>query len=168
MPRTLTWVGVMRLSPSITFLLCVLCDFSLFINTGKGSALSTTSSAKRLLVLGGTGFVGNEIIRQAQLNDFEVVSVSRRGRLYDEETDQTSNSRVVWVKGDAGDPTNLQRIVNENGPFDACVHTIGLLLDNESGFSEFNKLVSGSGSEPGPESTYDRYFDYYYFDTFHP
>ena len=60
------------------------------------------------------------------------------------------------MKGDAANLQDLQTIIKEQGPFDACVHTIGLLLDNESGLSQYNQLVSGSGSIPGTDSTYDR------------
>ena len=35
------------------------------------------------------------------------------------------------------------------------VHCIGLLLDDASGFGNFNQFVSGSGSVPDAESTYD-------------
>ena len=62
----------------------------------------------------------------------------------------------LHVKGDAADIQDLHGVIEQYGPFDACVHTIGLLLDNESGLSQYNQLVSGSGSVPGSDSSYDR------------
>ncbi len=47
----------------------------------------------------------------------------------------------------------MKKIVNDN---DAVVHAIGLLFDVESGLANLNTIVSGSGSLPGEDSTYDR------------
>jgi hypothetical protein len=60
------------------------------------------------------------------------------------------------VTADAGNIDEIRKVVNEHGPFTACVHCIGLLFDSESGLREFNKFVSGSNSVPGSEATYDR------------
>lgn len=46
----------------------------------------------------------------------------------------------------------MKKIVNDA---DAVVHAIGLLFDVESGLADLNKIVSGSGSLPGEDSTYD-------------
>jgi hypothetical protein len=101
-------------------------------------------------VLGGTGFVGHafieELLKQCPL--LEITSISRRGRRKDDKED-----RVRWVSGDAN--LVVGDVIDKYGPFDACVHTIGLLLDNESGLSQLNKFASGSGSTPDTSSTYD-------------
>jgi NAD dependent epimerase/dehydratase family len=120
------------------------------------SALSSTSDSAskvdfKLLVLGGTGFVGRELVKRARQKGYSVVSISRRGKLVGE-TDQS----VTWVSGDASQVKTLQAVIDDFGPFDGCVHAVGLLLDAESGLSALNKYASGSGSSPTSESTYDR------------
>ena len=112
---------------------------------------SAANTNFKLLVLGGTGFVGREVVKRARKKGFTVVSISRRGKLVDE-TDQS----VTWVSGDAAQPNTVQAVIDDFGPFDGCVHAVGLLLDTESGLSALNKYASGSGSSPTSESTYDR------------
>ena len=112
---------------------------------------SAVNTNFKLLVLGGTGFVGREVVKRARKKGFTVVSISRRGKLVDE-TDQS----VTWVSGDAAQPNTVQAVIDDFGPFDGCVHAVGLLLDTESGLSALNKYASGSGSSPTSESTYDR------------
>lgn len=112
---------------------------------------STSNAGFKLLVLGGTGFVGREMIRKARQKGFSVVSLSRRGKLVGE-TDES----VTWVSGDASQAKTVQAIVDDFGPFDGCIHAVGLLLDAESGLSALNRYASGSGSSPTSESTYDR------------
>lgn len=112
---------------------------------------SANSASFKLLVLGGTGFVGREIVKRARQKGFTVVSISRRGKLIGE-TDES----VTWVSGDAAQFKTVQAVIDDFGPFDGCVHAVGLLLDTESGLSALNKFASGSGSSPNSESTYDR------------
>ena len=134
----------------------------------SSAATSDMSANFKLLVLGGTGFVGREVVKRARKKGFTVVSISRRGKLVDE-TDQS----VTWVSGDASQPNTVQAVIDDFGPFDGCVHAVGLLLDTESGLSALNKYASGSGSSPTSESTYDRvtrqtgeticrFFNYFY------
>ena len=105
----------------------------------------------KLLVLGGTGFVGREVVKRARQKGFSVVSISRRGKLVGE-----SDQSVTWVSGDASQVKTIQAVIDDFGPFDGCIHAVGLLLDTESGLSALNKYASGSGSSPTSESTYDR------------
>jgi len=103
---------------------------------------------KKLLVLGGTGFVGSELCRQALAHGFEVVSVSRRGHPVTPQ--QGSLKQVDWRCGDVvKNPEVLSRILKEGG-FYAVVHAIGMLLE-----SDLNKFASGSGSIPDPGTTFD-------------
>ena len=123
----------------------------------RKSALSSSVSDNagvadfKLLVLGGTGFVGREVVKRARQKGFSVVSISRRGKLVGE-----SDQSVTWVSGDASQIKTIQAVIDDFGPFDGCVHAVGLLLDTESGLSALNKYASGSGSSPTSESTYDR------------
>merc|ERR1712070_850881 len=50
----------------------------------------------------------------------------------------------------------MKKLFKEEGPFDAVVHCIGVLLDEESGLSNLNRFASGSGSVPSTEATYDK------------
>lgn len=114
-------------------------------------AESDASSGKRLLVLGGNGFVGREVCSIAVQKGYTVTSLSRRGENPDP-NDETL-SMVKWVKGDATDFNVVKSLVDEA---DAVVHAIGLLFDANSGLTNLNIVVSGSQSIPGEESTYDR------------
>eukprot|EP00667_Euglena_gracilis_P009414 EG_transcript_9571 len=116
--------------------------------------LATTSrrplNGKRLLVLGGSGYLGQRICRYAVKNGYRVVSLSRRGPppIIDDFL-----AEVKWRKGDATNPATVQMLIVEG--FDAVVHAVGLLFDSESGLAQFNTIVSGSKSEPDDDATYD-------------
>jgi hypothetical protein len=127
--------------------------FAILASIASGALLTTPNGKPyKLLVLGGTGFVGRTFIQAASRKlDCEITSVSRRGKLEDEK-----DSSVRWISGDATDGQLLTSLCEKYGPFDACIHAVGLLFDNESGLQSFNKFVSGSGSEPTSKSTYDR------------
>lgn len=64
----------------------------------------------------------------------------------------TSLDKVTWTKGDAADKGLLTGLAGEA---DAVVHSIGLLLDSESGLANLNFLTSGSRSVPGEKATYE-------------
>ena len=104
--------------------------------------------ALHVAVLGGTGFIGKEIVAKLVSRGHRVTSLSRRGG--------TSTSTVTHVKGDGAELATCLALGAEHGPFDAAVHCIGLLLDSESKLSGLNKIASGSGSTPDEGSTYDR------------
>uniref|UniRef100_A0A0G4FBY4 NAD-dependent epimerase/dehydratase domain-containing protein n=1 Tax=Chromera velia CCMP2878 TaxID=1169474 RepID=A0A0G4FBY4_9ALVE len=113
----------------------------------------------RILVLGGTGFVGGKVCDEAAAAGMDVVAFSRRGRPKEETTAARADERhpgsITWKAGDAASPKDLEDLFRGD-QFDAVVHAIGLLLDSESGFVDLNKLASGSGSVPSASSTYDR------------
>jgi len=91
------------------------------------------------------------VCRNAVQRGYSVTSLSRRG--VNPEADSPELSQVNWVAGDATDTDTVKELVSG---VDACVHAIGLLFDVESGLGNLNVIVSGSGSVPGEESTYDR------------
>lgn len=106
---------------------------------------------KRLLVLGGNGYVGREVCRLAVTRGYTVTSLSRRGQ--NPEPESKELSAVQWVKGDATDGATVTALVSES---DAVVHAVGLLFDANSGLTNLNLIVSGSKSTPTEDSTYDR------------
>lgn len=115
--------------------------------------MSKEAASKHLLILGGTGFVGLEVCRQATALGWKIVAVSRRGA--PEAVSDQFGTSVEWVRGDATDPSALERIVYDKGPFDVVFHAVGALLDAESGLGSLNRFISGAGSVPDKAHTYD-------------
>jgi len=105
--------------------------------------------ALRLLVAGGSGYLGRQVCREAIQLGYSVTSLSRRG---ENPLPGTLLDQVEWVKGSASDSALLERLAYDA---DAFVHTIGLLLDAESGLAGLNFLTSGSRSVPAEGATYD-------------
>ena len=65
----------MSLSPSRRLL-----EACLFVGASRGAAaLAATRGGRSLLVLGGSGFVGREVCRNAVERGYRVTSLSRRG-----------------------------------------------------------------------------------------
>ena len=103
---------------------------------------SPPAAQKSLLVVGGSGFLGREICREAVRRGIAVTSLSRRGA--NPEPDSKELSRVTWKAGDASDADLIGELAANA---DAYVHSCGVLFDSESGLAPLNKLVSGAGSE---------------------
>ena len=109
------------------------------------------SQQKNLLVLGGGGFAGAEICRNAVRKGFKVTSLTRRGE--NPKPDDPDLSMVNWIRGDATDRKTVKKLVDNA---DAVVHAVGVLFDANTGFlQKLSPIVSGSNSQPGPDSTYD-------------
>lgn len=116
-----------------------------------GLSVPGAGGKKKLLVIGGNGFVGREVCKYAvRSGAFSVTSLSRRGECpgqYEEEL-----SQVEWCAGNALDKGTVAKYV---GQADAVVHCIGLLFDVNSGIDFLNTFTSASQSKPDEESTYD-------------
>ena len=140
----------------LVFCFAVLLRSSSALTTSRTRVVASSSPEKqqrikKLLVLGGSGYLGREISRRGVRKGWEVTSLSRRG-VNPEEGDPIMDS-IKWVGGDATDAATVRNLVNEN---DAVVHAVGLLFDVNSGLDKLNLIVSGSGSMPSKDSTYDR------------
>lgn len=94
----------------------------------------------RLLVAGGSGYLGRQVCREAVQRGWSVTSLSRRG---ENPCPGTALDSVKWVKGSATDEALLQKLAADA---DAFVHSIGLLLDSSSGLASLNFITSGSRS----------------------
>jgi len=120
--------------------------------TAAHTAPSEQSSPPRgrLLVLGGSGFVGRQLCSRALADGWSVVSLSRRGQPEEAEgLPAKTLASVDWRRGDATDPDAARTILQEGG-FRAVFHCMGMLFAGD-----LNRLVSGSGSLPSPGATYD-------------
>lgn len=117
---------------------------------------SDISSAKgKLLVLGGTGFLGQAVCKRAILEGYQVTSLSRRGLPPPSSNDGGgTSSRIDYRQGDARKKEPIENILKEGG-YVGIVHAVGLLLDEESGLGAYNRFASGSGSLPDTDATYD-------------
>jgi nucleoside-diphosphate-sugar epimerase len=114
----------------------------------RGDPVAPSGDARpRVLVLGGSGFVGSAITERALARGYAVTSVSRRGAPPD--ASEGALRAVDWRVGDAADPAVARDILAEPG-FVGCVHAVGMLLA-----SDLNALASGSGSKPAKGATYD-------------
>jgi FlaA1/EpsC-like NDP-sugar epimerase len=71
---------------------------------------STDSRKKKLLVLGGTGFLGQTICKRAAVEGYAVTSVSRRGVIR-----ENTNPTIDYRKGDARDKETITSILDEGG-----------------------------------------------------
>lgn len=106
---------------------------------------------KKVVVFGGTGYVGSQVCERLARRGFDVTGVSRRG--VNPRPGNPDLDKVNWVSGDATQPSEVQALVGQS---DAVVHAVGLLFDVESGLQGLNNIVSGSKSVPDPDaSTYD-------------
>ena len=116
------------------------------------SSSSTASNNKgKLLVLGGTGFLGQMVCQRAVVEGYSVVSLSRRGLV---SPDVPSAAKADYRQGDCRRKEMIATVLDEGG-FTGVIHCIGLLFDDQSGLGSYNRFVSGSGSLPDSDSTYD-------------
>jgi hypothetical protein len=128
------------------------------VTTSRALSMSLSGVKKgKLLVLGGTGFLGQTVCKRALLEGYEVTSLSRRGLPAEgggNDSSSTSGGAIDYRTGDARQKLALTNILSEGG-YTGVVHCIGLLFDDASGLGQFNSLASGSGSVPDKEATYD-------------
>ncbi len=97
--------------------------------------------------------MGQTICRRALLEGYQVTSLSRRG-LPPDEASSGKGASIDFRAGDARKPNTVADILQEGG-YVGVVHCIGLLLDDASGLGNYNRFVSGSGSVPDENSSYE-------------
>ncbi|EZF34853.1 hypothetical protein H101_01616 [Trichophyton interdigitale H6] len=123
---------------------------------------ATTAVAKRIVVAGGSGFLGARICQSAVARGWEVVSLSRHG---EPKWDTVSPSgqaprwaqKVEWAKADLLDPSSYREHLKNAS---AVVHSMGIILEadykgilqgKESPITGIQKMVgSFAGVTTGP------------------
>lgn len=100
---------------------------------------SFSLAGKRLLIVGGNGYVGSAIARQAIALGAHVSSVSKSGV---PKSKQPWNDKVTWIAGDALHPHTFEKHLIDA---DAVVHTVGTLVDTS--LTHFRN--------PGDQGTYE-------------
>lgn len=114
------------------------------------ATVTALAPPKKVVVFGGTGYVGSQVCERLVKKGYQVTGVSRRGA--NPKPGNNYLEQVNWVAGDALKKDDVQKFVTQN---DAVVHAVGLLFDVDSGLQQLNTIVSGSKSIPGESSTYD-------------
>lgn len=93
--------------------------------------MSAVTSVKKLVVFGGTGFLGKRICENAVNRGYNVVSVTGSGKKpqpYPKE-DCPWIDKVNWQKGNVFQPETYNEQLKD---CTAVVHSIGILLENDS------------------------------------
>ncbi|KAI8089479.1 uncharacterized protein BX664DRAFT_333114 [Halteromyces radiatus] len=94
------------------------------------------SIARKLLVVGGSGFLGQSVCKAAAQKGWEIVSLSRRGEpdSFSKQGKPTWANQVKWAKGDSLDPASYKDILKD---VTNVVHTVGIILE-----SDYKKVVN--------------------------
>ncbi|KAJ5171804.1 hypothetical protein N7492_004397 [Penicillium capsulatum] len=97
-------------------------------------------AAKRLVVAGGSGFLGSRICKSAAARGWEVTSLSRSGEPRWESVTDSSNrpswaSSVEWAKADLLKPESYKSFLSGAS---AVVHSMGILLE-----ADYKGVVQG-------------------------
>lgn len=148
-----SWVGCSGAATAFLASNQHVAPFDPSLSMSSDDSFATTKRGK-LLVLGGTGFLGQAVCKRAALDGFQVMSLSRRGRPLSGEQSSPSTANIKYLAGDAREMTTIADILKD-GSYTGIVHCVGLLLDDESGLGQYNRFASGSGSLPDSGSTYD-------------
>lgn len=91
--------------------------------------MSSYSLSPGLLVLGGNGFVGRAICRNAVQRGWRVHSMSRSGISPDE--NDAGLKSVVWHKGNAANMQDYAAVLADRRNGLSCIaHSIGVLIES--------------------------------------
>ncbi|KAJ1742753.1 hypothetical protein LPJ68_001632 [Coemansia sp. RSA 1086] len=110
--------------------------------------------ARKIFVVGGSGFVGQAICRAALSRGWQVLSLSRHGAperstATQDQTTARIDNQVQWIKGNALEPDTYKE---QLAGCDAVVHSVGVLLE-----TSYKKLVNVgySSSSSHAAATYE-------------
>ncbi|KDR81659.1 hypothetical protein GALMADRAFT_221525 [Galerina marginata CBS 339.88] len=117
------------------------------------------STLRKVLVVGGNGFIGSAVCKAALARGIQVTSVSSSGRPYRTAKGHAPawTANVNWQQGDALHPQSFAHLLPE---VDGVVHTLGTLIENGSYkaavkdgnvsalFGSFVRAITGDNSNP--------------------
>ncbi|KAG7092520.1 hypothetical protein E1B28_008871 [Marasmius oreades] len=114
----------------------------------RSNKMQMQATARKILVVGGNGFIGSSICRAALAKGMEVTSVSSSGRPYATPNGHSPawTSKVTWLKGNAFDPTTFSHVLSE---MDGVAHSMGTLIEDNGVYKaalkdgDVTKLLSG-------------------------
>ena len=99
-------ISRMRISPTLKF------SFPFLVTSVSALAFSSSSSsATKVAVFGGTGYVGSAVCERLINRGYDVTAVSRRG--VNPKPGNDALEQVNWVSGDATDPSVVKKIVEK-------------------------------------------------------
>lgn len=102
-------------------------------------------SKMKVLVVGGNGFLGSAIVKQALSRKWNVISISRRGDAFKTPAGHhpgwTSSKLIEWRSADALKPESYKSMLRD---CDAAISTTGILL--ESSYKQTASDVNGGGA----------------------
>ncbi|KAG6845328.1 hypothetical protein H0H87_010785 [Tephrocybe sp. NHM501043] len=89
------------------------------------------SALRRILVIGGNGFIGSAICKAALAKGIQVTSISSSGLPYRSAKGHAPAwvNKVDWQRGDALHPESFAHLLPE---VDGVIHTLGTLLENSN------------------------------------
>ncbi|CAO3701699.1 hypothetical protein G6F70_001662 [Rhizopus microsporus] len=107
------------------------------------------SIARKVLVVGGTGFLGLDVCKLAVQKGWETVSLSRKGEptAFQQRGRPAWAEKVQWTSGNSLEPESYKEVLS--GVTDV-VHSVGILLENDyKGIAQAKSLCEVAGKLPG-------------------
>ena len=96
---------------------------------------------RTLAVTGGTGFVGQHLLRMALAEGYDVRALTRGWKPPEDE--------IVWVDGALDRPDSLAKLVQGA---DAVIHIAGLISGDAAAFEAVNVTGTAAHSRPPPQA----------------
>lgn len=109
--------------------------------------VETPKERTKILVLGGSGFVGSHVCMEALHRSLPVVSLNRSGR--PEISNESWVNNVVWVRGDLFDPSRWQNSLEDVQAVISCVGGFGTNEQMKRINGEANKSAVWAATKAG-------------------
>ncbi len=97
----------------------------------------------KIVVTGGSGFIGSRICDASVEAGHETVSVSRRGETF---FPLRNRSQIKWVSGNVFEPSEWDQHLKE---CDAVIHAVGIIKENRGKDSTFVRMNTESAAAAG-------------------